>query len=149
MNKVVNYDPKSYLEKFFDEDWFSRMSPWTTPFWDPFREAYKGALRCNIEEKEDRYILTAAVPGMTKEDININIHDGRLTLKGHREEESKKEEGNYHLREFTSTNFERSFTLGEGIDSEKVEANLENGVLTVVLPKKEEMKPKSVSIKVK
>ncbi|CAI2717656.1 Hsp20/alpha crystallin family protein [Nitrospina watsonii] len=148
MNKVIHYDPKAYMDKFFDDaDLFGRMTPWT-PFWEPVSKRQE-SVRCNIEETEDRYILSAAVPGMKQDDIDIGIHDGRLTLKGHHKEENKKEGETYHLREFSDTRFERSFTLGDGIDPENVEATLDNGVLTVVLPKKEEMKPRSVQVKVK
>lgn len=147
MSKIVNYNPKTYMDKFFeDPDWFGQMNPWA-PFWEPVSKMQE-SLRCNIEEKDDRYILTAAVPGWKQEEIDIGIHDGYLTIKGNRESESKTEDGKYHLREFSHTRFERSFTLGDGIDPEKVEAKLEHGVLTVMLPKKEDMKPRSVKVQV-
>ncbi|CCQ89419.1 putative Heat shock protein Hsp20 [Nitrospina gracilis 3/211] len=147
MSKIVNYTPKTYMDKFFeDADFFGRVSPWA-PLWEPVSKMQE-SLRCNIEEKEDRYILTAAVPGWKQDEVDIGIHDGRLTVKGSRESESKSESEKYHLREFSHTKFERSFTLGDGIDPENVEATLENGMLTVILPKREEMKPRSVQIKV-
>ncbi|MCF8719967.1 Hsp20/alpha crystallin family protein [Nitrospina gracilis] len=147
MTKIVSYKPKTYMDKFFeDADWFGQMNPWA-PLWEPVSKAQE-SLRCNIEEKEDRYILTAAVPGWKQEEIDVGIHDGYLTIKGNHQSESKTEDEKYHLREFSHTRFERSFTLGDGIDPEKVEAKLEHGVLTVMLPKKEDMKPRSVKVQV-
>jgi len=146
--KLVTYKPNTFMDRFFDEDPFFRgMAPWQ-PSWDPTEKDYEGALKVNVVENENNYTLTAEVPGMTEKDIDVEIKDGRLTLKGHVEESKEKKEENFHMKEFHTRSFERSFTLGEGIDPENITAKLEHGILNIVLPKKEETKPKAVKVEI-
>ncbi len=141
---LVTYEPKSLLEKFFENgDFFPKG------FADPFLGTYAGDLRVNIAEEPDKFVMTASVPGWAEKDLDVEIKDGVLTLKGHAEEDKKEEKANYRMREFVRRSFERSFRLGEQIDAEKVNAKLENGILQVVLPKREEAKPKSVKVEIK
>ena len=143
---IVTYEPKSYLNRFFDNDrFFDSLIPWA-PSWDvDKRSAFP---KINVVENADDYTLTAEVPGMKEGDINVEIEDGTLTLTGRQEEKQETEEKNYRMREFQSRSFERSFRLGDGIDPDGVSAGIRNGVLTVALPKKEEAKPKSVKVKI-
>ncbi len=104
--------------------------------------------KINVVENADDYTLTAEVPGMKEGDINVEIEDGTLTLTGRQEEKKETEEKTYRIREFRSQSFERSFRLGDGIDTDQVSARIRNGILTVALPKKEEAKPKSVKVKI-
>lgn len=147
--KLVTYEPKAYLDRFLNDvdPFFGRGWPWR-PNWDIDRDAIKANVKVNIEEQPDHFTLTAQVPGMKEGDIDLQIHDGRLTLKGETQEEKETDENNYHLREFHKSSFERSFTMGDNVDPAKVKAKMENGVLTVYLPKKEEVKPKSVKVEI-
>jgi HSP20 family protein len=143
---IVKYAPKTYMDRFFDTDRFFNDS-WP---WAPVegRQSFGEDLKVNIVENEDGYTLTAEVPGIKEKDIDLEIKDGLITLKGHTEESQEKEENHYRMREFSRRSFERSFRIGEGVDPDKISAKLENGVLTVVLPKKEEAKPKTVKVEI-
>ncbi len=143
---LVRYEPKTYLNRFFDTDRFFN------DFWPGTllenRPVFGEDLKVNIVESEDNYTLTAEVPGMTEKDIDLEVEDGRMTLKGHVEESQEKEEKHCRMQEFRRRSFERSFRIGEGIDPENITAKLDKGILTVVLGKKEEAKPKTVKVEV-
>ena len=141
---IVKYAPKTYMDRFFDTDRFFNDS-WP---WAPVegRQSFGEDLKVNIVENEDGYTLTAEVPGLKEKDIDIEIKDGLMTLRGHSEESQEKEEDHYRMKEFSHRSFERSFRIGEGIDPDQVSAQLTHGVLTVVLPRREEAKPKTVKV---
>ena len=90
----------------------------------------------------------AEVPGMLKEEIKINISENTLTIKGEKKEEKKEDDHNYHRVERRYGTFQRSFTLPTQIRGNKVKATYKDGVLTITLPKKEEVKPKEIPITV-
>jgi HSP20 family protein len=89
--------------------------------------------RTNVSEADDAYVFTMEMPGLTREDIEVNLEGDTLVVKGAKEV-TQEEKGLRH-REYHSTKFERTFSVGEGIDREKVKAKMENGILTVTLPK--------------
>ncbi|KPM31629.1 Small heat shock protein [Croceitalea dokdonensis DOKDO 023] len=97
----------------------------------------------NIVENENDFRLAFAVPGFTKEDFNIELDNETLTVSSIKKEEKEKEE-NVHFtrREFSYQSFKRAFTLPESVDGGKINATYENGILRLVLPKKEEALPK-------
>lgn len=99
----------------------------------------------DIYETEDSYVIKAEMPGVSKENVDITLDGGVLTIKGNIGEESK---GDLRRREFTPCNFGRSFSLGEDADSDRIEAAMNNGVLTLTVSKKAELKPKKIEITV-
>ena len=103
----------------------------------------------DVVEKDDTYEVMADVPGFDEKNIEIKLVDGTLCIKGERKsEKEEKKEGRYlSEREFGS--FERRFELPEGVDPDKIEANLKKGVLTVTLPKKPEAQKPAKKIEVK
>jgi HSP20 family protein len=101
-----------------------------------------------VRETEDAYILEADVPGIPREAIDITIEDNRVTIKGERKAEEVKEAKGYHRSERRYGAFERSFTVKDGFDGEKVEARVEHGVLRLTLPKRAEQKPRRIEVKV-
>lgn len=103
----------------------------------------------DIVEKESAYEVTADVPGFDEKNIEVKLVNGALCIKGERKaEKEEKKEGYYHSeREFGS--FERRFELPESVDSAKIEANLNKGVLTVTLPKKLEAQQPVKKIEIK
>lgn len=143
---IVKYAPKTYMDRVFDTDrFFNDFWPWTG-YENP--RVSSDQLKVNVVENEDNYTLTAEVPGLTEKDLDIEIKDGQMTLKGHFEESQEKSEEHYRMREFTRRSFERSFRIGEGVDPDKISAQLNHGILTVILPRREEAKPKTVKVEV-
>lgn len=96
----------------------------------------------NIRETADRYILEMAAPGLTKEDFKVNIENEILTVSAEKKSESDEKNEKYTRKEFSYTSFSRSFTLPEMVETEKINARYENGIMMIDLPKKEEAKPK-------
>lgn len=100
----------------------------------------------DIQETQDAYRLSAELPGLTKEDINITLENNVLRLTGERKFEKDAKKEGYHRIERTYGAFSRAFTLPSQVNHEKVEAAFENGVLTITVPKAEQAKPRKISI---
>jgi HSP20 family protein len=99
----------------------------------------------NIRETDNEFSVEVAAPGMKKDDFKIELDNNMLTISSEREHEEEHKEGEYCRREFSYSSFRRSFSLPEdAVNTEKINANYENGVLQIHLPKKEEAKPKPV-----
>jgi HSP20 family protein len=94
----------------------------------------------NIHETPDAYHIELSVPGRSKEDFNVNIDNGLLTISFEKKEETKNEDYKTVRREFSFRSFKRSFNLDEHVDAEKIQAKYENGLLKLHLPKKEQTK---------
>ena len=103
----------------------------------------------DIYETSESVVVKAELPGLTKEQVGIEVKDGVLTLKGERKVEREVKEENYHRVERAYGTFQRSFSLPASVDQEKIGATLKDGVLEVTLPKKEQAKPKQISVSVK
>ena len=101
----------------------------------------------DIVELENEIILTAELPGVSKDDIKISVHDGELILIGKKEVPESEKSDCYHCSERYYGPFERRFTLSTTIDTSKINAEFKHGVLKVILPKAEEAKPKQIEIK--
>lgn len=104
-------------------------------------------LALDIAESENEYVVKASMPGIYLNDLEITYANNVLTIKGEVREEQELTEARYHLRERSYGSFARSITLPAGVESDKIEANYEVGVLTLRLPKAEEIKPKRIAIK--
>jgi len=100
--------------------------------------------KVNVTENKNAFHLEAETPGMKDKDIIIEVHNGVLTIKGHKEDNGKKE--NYHIREFSTQSFERNFKLNDRVNTENVSAKIENGVLKVTLPIHEQVKPQKIDV---
>jgi HSP20 family protein len=100
----------------------------------------------DVYQDKDQFTVVAELPGLRKEDIEISLHNGVLTLSGERKQEKKNEEGYRSERYFGR--FQRSVTLPASVDGNKVKASYQDGVLKVVLPKAEEAKPKQIEVSV-
>jgi HSP20 family protein len=138
---LVTFNPEQALDRFFDTDRF---------FGFPRTHGEHSTVlpKVNVIEKDEAFHLEAETPGMTEKDVSVEFHDGVLTLKGHREQNSQTDKNDYRIREFSKQSFARSFRLSDQIDPENVVAKMEQGVLKVTLPKKEQAKPKKIEIKV-
>ncbi len=100
-------------------------------------------------EKEDKFVVKAELPGMKEEDVNVSVVDDTLTIKGERKTENEVKEEDYYLCERSYGSFFRSIGLPSNVDAKKIEANYENGVLEISLPKAVEAKPKKIAVSAK
>lgn len=104
--------------------------------------------KVDISETEKEFELQFHIPGMKKDEINIDIHDDRLTVSGERKMENEKNEKNYHSVESYYGTFSRSFYLPDNVNTEKAEANYRDGILDVVIPKDKKKEAKrTIAIK--
>jgi HSP20 family protein len=112
------------------------------------RQAHRAAWPAvDIEETKDGYLLTADVPGLSPEQIEVNVEDGVLTFKGERKSERKDEKDGYRRYERTFGTFRRSFVLPKGVDPAAVEAQVVNGQLSVRVPRPAQAPPRRVAVK--
>lgn len=131
------YTLKSAVDRMFDQSVENR-SLWETPVvWD---------LALDVAESEDEYLVKASIPGINPDDLEITFNDNTLTIKGEIQNNKDIEEGQYHLRERRHGAFSRSLALPAHIKSEAIEANYDAGVLTLHLPKMEEVKPRKIAV---
>ena len=111
---------------------------------------FNSIMKTDVKETEKNYILDVDLPGFKKEDVNLNLENGYLTISAKREHkvdnENRKE--NFVRRERSFGQFSRSFYVGD-VEQDEIEAHLENGILTIKLPKEEEKKAKSNRIEIK
>ena len=114
-----------------------RRTPTEERAWAPAIEMF---------EKDDKFVVRAELPGIKREEIDISVSDDTLTIKGERKSKNEVEEEDYYCREHSYGSFFRSIALPSDINTEKIEASYESGVLEVSLPKAAEAKPKKISI---
>ncbi len=100
----------------------------------------------DLTEEGDQFVLRADLPGLRDEDVNIEVEDNVLTISGERKAENEDRKEGYYRVERAVGRFSRSLTLPDGVDPDSIEAQFENGVLTVRIPKPEETKPRRVAI---
>lgn len=103
----------------------------------------------DIVEKDDEYKLTAELPGVDEQTVDIKFSEGTLTLKGKKEKEREDAELDYFISERRYGAFQRSFRVPNGVDADKIEASVKRGVLTVTLPKTAEARKKQKKIGIK
>ena len=125
------------LEGFNEE--FGRLPAW----WGDGR--FVPAL--DVTEDESSMTLVAELPGMSREDLQVTVEDGTLTLRGEKKEEQVSEDAHFRRSERRFGSFERRIHLPEHVDSEKIEATYKDGVLKLRMPKLETVKPKAIPIK--
>lgn len=103
----------------------------------------------DIFEDAESLIIKVELPGVDQKDIDVRIEDNTLILRGERKHDEEIKKENYHRIERFYGSFQRSFSIPGTIQQEKVQATCDKGVLTIVLPKKEETKPKQITVEVK
>ena len=100
----------------------------------------------DLVEAEDHFVLKADLPGLAESDVNLEVQDGTLTISGERKAEHEQREKGWYRIERSFGSFNRSLTLPDGVDPDRIEASFNNGVLEVRIPKPEERKPRRISI---
>jgi len=132
----------SILNEFFNNDFLERVEKSVSTF----------VPKANIKELEKEYLIELAVPGYSKKDFELNVEDDNLKISAHKEikkEDTRPENGDKVIHsEYYIEDFERSFTLSKNVDTDKIEATYKDGIMTVIIPKKEEVLLKKM-IKIK
>jgi HSP20 family protein len=142
------------IERLFDD--FS-LGSWQRPSGSAFdvEPFWRGALTfgkapaVDFTEHDKKYEITAEMPGMEEEDIDVKYADGVLTIKGEKKEEKEEKHKDYYLSERRFGSFQRSFQVPNGIEADKIDASFKNGVLTVTLPKSAEAQKREKKIPIK
>src|SRR3954462_15590937 len=117
--------------------------------WDPFftgRPASAFSPAFEVKETTETFVLRADVPGVDEKDLDVAVHNGTLTVSGHRSAEERRDGESYALYQRQYGSFTRSFALPDMADGERIDAKLVNGVLTLTIAKKAEAKPRRISI---
>jgi HSP20 family protein len=109
-------------------------------------QAFAPAL--DVSETEDAYLVEAAVPGLKAEDLDVTLENGMLTIRGEIKQEQSEQQRNFHRIERRFGAFSRSITFPTQVKADAVAARLEHGVLQLVIPKAEEVKPRKISVAV-
>jgi HSP20 family protein len=119
------------------------------PFGDSFPESRESWIpSVDILEKDGNLILRAELPGLTEKQIDLKVEGNTLILKGERKMENEDKKSNYHRIESSYGSFTRSFMLPETVDLDKINAEYKNGVLTITLPQKPEVKPREIPVSI-
>jgi HSP20 family protein len=103
----------------------------------------------DVFEDKDQFLVKAEVPGMNKEEIDVSLHDGSLTISGERKSEHEKSEEGVYRSERYFGRFQRTVDLPSAVDVGRVKADYRDGILTVTLPKAEEAKPRKINVNIK
>lgn len=102
----------------------------------------------DVFQDKDNVYIKAELPGMKKEDIEVSLHEGTLTVSGERKQDTRHEKAEVYREERFVGRFQRTFTLGTPVAADKVKAEYRDGILSVTLPKAEEAKPKQIQVNV-
>lgn len=103
----------------------------------------------DLMENDDTYVVRCDLPGVEKDDLDISVSGNALTIKGEKQDSSEHKDGRYYRRESWSGSFQRTITVPETVDPNAINAEMKNGVLTLTLPKKEDVKPRQITVDVK
>ena len=105
----------------------------------------------DVVENEDAFLVSVDLPGVDQKDIDVSVADNVLTVKGEKKnkEEEKDKQGKVYRRECWEGSFQRTLSLPQGVDADKIDATMNDGVLSISLPKREDAKPRQISVKVK
>jgi HSP20 family protein len=131
------------FENFFKRGWLS-PSRWEFP--KPSAGFGEKAPNVNLIDRENEIVIEAELPGVSKDDVDVSISENAVTIKASTRREEKKEEGEYHRREISTSLYSRTLPLPAAVVSGEAKAQFTDGVLTVTLPKAEESKRVSISV---
>jgi HSP20 family protein len=147
MSNLTRWEPvremmtlREAMDRLFDDAFTRPLS---------HRDGGWSAPAIDMYQTDNEVVVKAALPGFKAEDVQINVTGEVLTIRGEVKREEEQKEKAWHLREQRWGSFERSIALPTDVVSEKAEADFDNGILTITLPKAEEVKPKTITVKAK
>jgi len=131
---LVRFDPFSLLSEM---DRFFERGVAATPTWAPRIDAF---------DREKELVIRVEIPGVKPEDVDITMEDRTLTISGKRQFDETTEQAGYHRREILTGEFKRTLVLPEGLNAEEITAKAEDGILSVILPRRPEVLPRKVKV---
>ena len=136
MLPVLNKSLTNWIDEFFNDDWFDFDNAFSLSL-TPTR---RNVPSVNIKEDKNEYRVEVAAPGLTKKDFKIELQDNILTISAKKEEKHEEKDEKVLRQEFNYTSFQRSFSLPETVEPDKIKASHKDGILIVHIPKKETAK---------
>ncbi len=146
MSNLIRWEPmremvtlREAMDRLFDDAFthpFAARTGWSAPAIDMY-------------QTDEEVIVKAALPGLKADDVQISVTGEALTVRGEFKEKSETNDKAYHIREQRRGSFERSLTLPTAVIADKAKAGFEDGILTITLPKAEEVRPKVITVKAK
>jgi len=143
---LVRWDPFADMDSFFNRMLPARFARWPQLSSDDGKTEW--APSADISETDQEYVIRASLPAVKKEDVNVTVDGGIITIKGERKQQSENKTEKFHRVESFYGSFERSFSLPENVNSDAIRCESKDGVLTVHIPKTEpqKAKPKQISV---
>lgn len=136
------------MDRMMDDFFGRRFRPWWPDRWFRSDEMEVRGPVVDVFEEKDDIVIKAELPGITKDNIEVNLTDHMLTIKGEKKKEEEIKEENYYRAERAYGSFVRTLELPKDVHSDKIKASFKNGILEVRLPKTEEAKTKEIKVKV-
>ncbi len=148
MTSIIRWDPlrevtgmRKMMDRLFDES-FAR------PFSTALADGYGAGLPAlDVYQTDNEIVVKAGLPGVKADEVQISVANGVLSIRGEVKEAKDERQGTYHLRERRYGSFARSISLPTDVDADKAHAEFDDGVLTLTLPKSEQVKPKTITVK--
>ena len=141
MSNLTRWEPvREMMDRLFDDAFTRPIS---------LRDGGWSAPAVNMYQTDDEVVVKATLPGFKADEVQINVTGDLLTIRGERKSEEEQKDKSWHIREHRWGSFERSITLPTEVISDRADAAFENGILTIKLPKVEEVKPKTITVKAK
>jgi HSP20 family protein len=147
MTSLTRWEPFREMRRM--HDMLDRMMDRTFSDFPSMSSIFEGGVPIDVLQTDDNVIVKATTPGLKPEDLKISITGDTINIGGEVKEEKEEEDARYHIRERQVSSFSRSIVLPTSVNAEKAEAEFENGILTLTLPKVEEVKPKTITVKAK
>jgi HSP20 family protein len=149
MSSLMRWDPfrdtlslRNAMDRLFEDSFVTPHFGWIAP-------TNAAGMALDVYETKDQVVIKAALPGVKPEETEVTITGDTLTIRGESKEEKEVKEESYIRKERHFGSFARSVTLPAGLEADKAEATFENGVLTLKIPKSEQVKPRSIKVKAK
>lgn len=146
MAKIVRWSPlqemanmREQMDRLFEDSFSTPRLRWQEPT--------NWGLALDVSENESAFNVQASLPGVDPNDVDVTLTDNVLTIKGEIKADESIKQDQYHIRERRYGHFERSITLSIPVNADAIEAGYENGILSLSIPKAEEVKPKRIAIK--
>ena len=146
--RVIKWEPFRDIDDMFDRVFTDAMPRWRRGAASDERRLYTWAPAADVSETDAEYLIKAELPEVPKNDLNITVQDGVLTLAGERKEEKREENEKVHRVERFHGSFSRRFTLPDDADEQSIRAESKDGVLVIHIPKHKVVQPQARQIQV-